>query len=180
MYNKTITIRVDKTLGYQYFMDRDHPLASKVGRVYLHRHIASIKAGRWLMANEHVHHKDGKKSNNSPANLLVLSGVEHKLLHDAASGKNPLLKRSCAKCGGLYKPCREESTYCSPKCAGMASRRVSRPGKKELRRLVWERPTEILAKEYGVSGVAIAKWCRLLGIPKPPRGYWAKKKYKPL
>ena len=30
-------------------------------------------------------------------------------------------------------------------------------------------------KRYGVSDVAIAKACALLDIPKPPRGYWAKK-----
>jgi hypothetical protein len=32
-----------------------------------------------------------------------------------------------------------------------------------------------VAKRYGVSDVAIAKACALLAIPKPPRGYWAKK-----
>jgi len=32
-----------------------------------------------------------------------------------------------------------------------------------------------VAKRYGVSDVAIAKACALLDIPKPPRGYWAKK-----
>jgi hypothetical protein len=32
-----------------------------------------------------------------------------------------------------------------------------------------------VAKGYGVSDVAIAKACALLDIPKPPRGYWAKK-----
>jgi hypothetical protein len=28
---------------------------------------------------------------------------------------------------------------------------------------------------YSVFGVAISKVCRCLGIPKPPRGYWAKR-----
>jgi hypothetical protein len=32
-----------------------------------------------------------------------------------------------------------------------------------------------VAKRYGVSDVAIAKACVLLDVPKPPRGYWAKK-----
>ena len=30
-------------------------------------------------------------------------------------------------------------------------------------------------REGGVSDVAIAKACKQLRIPKPPRGYWAKK-----
>ena len=36
-------------------------------------------------------------------------------------------------------------------------------------------PTGVLARRYGVSDVAIAKACALLAIPKPPRGYWAKR-----
>jgi hypothetical protein len=32
-----------------------------------------------------------------------------------------------------------------------------------------------LAKEFGVSDVALAKRCRRMGIPLPGRGYWAKK-----
>jgi hypothetical protein len=40
---------------------------------------------------------------------------------------------------------------------------------------VWTEPTQKVALRYGVSDVAIAKACRLLDIPKPPRGYWARK-----
>lgn len=40
---------------------------------------------------------------------------------------------------------------------------------------VWAEPTQKVAKKYGVSDVAIAKACRNLKVPKPPRGYWAKK-----
>ena len=51
---------------------------------------------------------------------------------------------------------------------------------------VWETPTVKLAKEFGVSDVAIAKMCRRLEVPKPPLGYWRrvetghKKKIPPL
>ena len=37
-----------------------------------------------------------------------------------------------------------------------------------------------VAKLLGVSDVAIAKRCKLLGIEKPPRGYWAKVQYNKL
>lgn len=43
-----------------------------------------------------------------------------------------------------------------------------------LRRVVWLKPVESLAKTLGVSGKAVEKRCNRLGIPKPPRGYWAK------
>jgi len=52
------------------------------------------------------------------------------------------------------------------------------PSKYDRQRLyeeVWSEPTQQVAKRYGVSDVAIAKACTLLDIPKPPRGYWAKK-----
>lgn len=39
---------------------------------------------------------------------------------------------------------------------------------------MWSKPTIQLAKEYGVSDVALAKICRKHNIPKPPLGYWAK------
>jgi hypothetical protein len=49
------------------------------------------------------------------------------------------------------------------------------PQKEELEKLVWEKPTAILAEELGVTDSAIGKKCRSLGIIKPSRGYWAKK-----
>ena len=39
---------------------------------------------------------------------------------------------------------------------------------------VWSKPMTKLAKEYGVSDVALAKVCRKLNIPLPVRGYWNK------
>jgi hypothetical protein len=40
---------------------------------------------------------------------------------------------------------------------------------------VWSLPTQKVANGRGVSDVAIAKTCKRLMIPKPPRGYWNKK-----
>jgi hypothetical protein len=40
---------------------------------------------------------------------------------------------------------------------------------------VWSEPTQTLARKYGISDVALSKVCKQLHIPKPPRGYWAKK-----
>jgi hypothetical protein len=46
--------------------------------------------------------------------------------------------------------------------------------RKELYQKVWEMPRTQLAKEFGISDVAIAKRCKKLKIPQPPVGYWAK------
>ena len=39
---------------------------------------------------------------------------------------------------------------------------------------VWTRPVTQLAKQVGVSDVALAKICRKLNVPVPARGYWAR------
>jgi hypothetical protein len=38
---------------------------------------------------------------------------------------------------------------------------------------IWAEPAIKVAERYGVSDVAVAKWCRRLGVPRPGRGYWA-------
>ena len=48
--------------------------------------------------------------------------------------------------------------------------------REELFEQIWSKPASQLAEQYGVSDVAISKWCKRLEIPKPPRGYWAKLK----
>ena len=48
-------------------------------------------------------------------------------------------------------------------------------GKEELEQLIWMKPTTEIARELGVSDVAIAKRCKKFGIIKPGRGYWVKR-----
>lgn len=57
------------------------------------------------------------------------------------------------------------------------TRKVERPSQEELEKLVWEKPTAQIAKDFGVSDKAVEKWCKAYGIQKPPRGYWVKKAY---
>jgi hypothetical protein len=40
---------------------------------------------------------------------------------------------------------------------------------------VWSQPMTKLAKEYGISDVALAKICKKLDVPYPCRGYWRRK-----
>jgi hypothetical protein len=42
---------------------------------------------------------------------------------------------------------------------------------------VWEKPVTHVAKDFGISDVAIRKICIKHGIPTPPLGYWAKLKH---
>lgn len=68
------------------------------------------------------------------------------------------------------------------KQAGLSKFQPDHPGhlrwinltQEELAQLIWSKPTQELAREFGLSDVAIAKRCKRWGIPKPPRGFWAK------
>jgi hypothetical protein len=56
--------------------------------------------------------------------------------------------------------------------------------REDLYELVWSKPMRELAKDFGISDVALAKRCRRLAIPVPGRGYWARvdagqKPYRP-
>lgn len=85
-------------------------------------------------------------------------------------------KTHCVQCGGKIRG--NGKQYCSLKCSRYAQRRAIRPLPEELKKLVWSASTESLAKQLGVTGSAIAKWCKEAGIKKPPRGYWTKNKTK--
>jgi len=44
--------------------------------------------------------------------------------------------------------------------------------REELYRVVWAKPGVVLAEEFGISDVGLAKICKRLRVPRPPRGYW--------
>lgn len=49
--------------------------------------------------------------------------------------------------------------------------------RRELYKLVRQQPMAKLAKTFFISDVGLAKICRKHDIPRPPRGYWAKKQF---
>lgn len=58
-----------------------HPLADSRGYAYEHRIVATEKIGRAIRPDEHVHHIDGNKLNNDPANLEVVTAAAHRREH---------------------------------------------------------------------------------------------------
>ena len=46
--------------------------------------------------------------------------------------------------------------------------------REQLYKAIWSTPCIKLAATLGISDVALAKTCRRLGVPRPPRGYWAR------
>lgn len=176
-YNKKIKLALSLVNGYVYFCDKLHPLANSQGYVYYHRHVASMKQGHWLDKNEHVHHVDGNKKNNSAENLMVLSPSEHAKLEHALKGE---IKKIifCDICGKeLTNAYRKSIKNLCITCSRMESRKFHIT-KEELYNLVWKYPTTTIAKMHNVTDKAIEKRCKLFGISKPARGYWQIQKYK--
>jgi hypothetical protein len=52
---------------------------------------------------------------------------------------------------------------------------MSRYDREKLYREVWAEAIQHVSKRYGLSDTGLAKICERLLIPRPPRGYWAKK-----
>jgi hypothetical protein len=69
--------KLDKNIGYIRVYCPMHPNANTWGYVYEHRLIMEGLLGRHLKKEEHVHHKNGKRWDNRPENLEVLSASEH-------------------------------------------------------------------------------------------------------
>ena len=63
----------------------------------------------------------------------------------------------------------------SPNHFPVAGRLRARYDREVLYDRVWQAPLRTVAREYGVSDVALAKTCRKLNVPVPGRGYWAKR-----
>lgn len=147
-----------------------------------HRIVAENMLGRKLKEGEVVHHLDSNRANNSPDNLLVLSGPMHNKLHTwldkytlvPSEKQKERIELGCVRCLSCNFPIAPEFIYCSPECGNSARRKVERPSKEELSQKLWEKPTTHIAEEYGVSDKAISKWAKAYEIEKPPRGYWAK------
>jgi hypothetical protein len=108
--------------------------------------------------------------------LAMMKRYQHRNLEKMRDTMSALLtkkykaakRRSSAagKAGGKSSLSRPEFISATPN---------SRYDREKLYEQVWKVPMRTLAKEYGVSDVALAKACRKLHVPHPGRGYWEKK-----
>lgn len=159
----------DIALEYEYVYYPKHPNAHKSGKIYLHRLIMENYLNRYLKEDEIIHHIDENRSNNNIENLELTTQSEHTHYHHPK-----MQNKICEECKNKFEPSKSWSKFCSRKC--YEENRLSYiPSKEELESLIWTKPTTKIAWDYGVSGVAVGKWCKRYGITKPPRGYWAKK-----
>ena len=123
-------------------------------------------------------HKNGINNDNRLENLrLLCPNCNSQTNTFAGKSKTKFIKEifSCSKCGTKV---RKGSNFCKDCRVLIKPIIVTRcPTKEELEKLLWEKPTTKLAEQFGVSDKAVEKWSKKYGLEKPPRGYWAKKKF---
>lgn len=73
----------------------DHPRAWKNGYIYEHRIIAECMIGRLLTPAEEVHHKNENSLDNTPTNLEVLTGGNHRKHHGSGI---TMITLTCVQC----------------------------------------------------------------------------------
>lgn len=165
MYNKEINAKALNN-GYLCFYDKDHPLATEACqyRVFLHRHIASLKIGRWLTTEEHVHHIDGDKLNNNENNLEVLTCSEHAKKH---MGEVPM--HICIVCNKSFRASGKINKYCSYNCNNINAVKNKELTKELLDSMIPSNSWVSLAKIFGYSDVGMKKRAKALGCNIPTR-----------
>jgi len=170
-YQRVIRPVTNPETGQQEFKDPQHPLARKDGMVLLSWHLKSIYLGRWLHPGEIVIYRDGNPQNLGSENLelTTLSKLAHRF-----QGNSAILH--CPYCGLPFEvppSQKNRPVYHNDTCRRLAARKFE-IDPEELRQMVWEIPTTQIASLYCVSGQAVEKRIRALGISKPPRGYWTR------
>lgn len=125
----------------------------------------------------HLDHKNGKKNDNRLSNLRFLCPNCHSQT-ETYSGRNLRKIKNYTDCGSVLpkKTILSQCVKCRVVSGQLIKKNSKKPSKQTLEKLVWEMPSTEIAKEFGVSGKAVEKWCKTYQIKKPGRGYWQKNK----
>jgi hypothetical protein len=106
--------------------------------------------------------------------IELLKSSERKVDFDYFNHVPKLEKTKKFLCLDCLKEIFQGSKRCIP-CSSIA-RSVKLPNEEELQKMLWEIPSSELAKQFGLSHTALGKRVKKMGLTKPERGYWIKKR----
>lgn len=96
----------------------------------------------------------------------------HAEIHDDPQRRGEILKGKeewekrktktveCLCCKKKFKQSKNRQKYCSPSCCSTESRKVKRPTKSELARMLTKETWVAMGKKFGVSDNAVRKWAK--------------------
>lgn len=117
----------------------------------------------------HLDHIDGNSTDNRIDNLRFLCPNCHTQTNTYSMGQRKVRKYHCMDC---QKPISKNQIRCKP-CGDKLRRKVIRPDKETLQKLIGSVTMVDIGKSYGVSDNAVRKWCNAMEIDyKRGRGFW--------
>ncbi len=124
-----------------------------------------LNDGVWLgeQLRLHIHHEDGDSSNNLPANVSFLCPNCHSQTPNFGFVGDPVAAESRRKA-------RRRVTVHKAR-----PKKITWPSVEAMTLLVVDTPASLIAKQLGVSDVAVAKFCKKHGIARKSRGDWNRK-----
>lgn len=120
-----------------------------------------------------VHHSACFKSEKLLEFMNMINNSEKKIEFDYFNYTPREKKKFFCSCGNIMS---RKSKVCA-KCYGLSNRKIVRPTKDELEKLIWEKPLTELGKQFGVSDSAVKKWCKNYGITDLPNNSYRTKKF---
>lgn len=124
------------------------------------------------------HHKDPSEKEFSPAYVIMrrkwdiakkeldkcellcsnCHREEHSKDFDSSLIVQPLKTKTCPQCNKAFMPREGRQKFCSVECAQQSLRKVERPSKQELTKLLKSNSYVAVGNMFGVSDNAIRKW----------------------
>jgi hypothetical protein len=90
--------------GYRILFDREHPCTDRSGVVLEHVAVATAVLGKSLPAKAQIHHINGDKQDNRPANLVICQDrAYHMLLHQRQNALRSCGHATWRKCGFCHQ-----------------------------------------------------------------------------